>query len=97
MTTTTIPGGATALPGPLRLTWLHLKYQFLETVRVPVAVLGNLLFPALAMFFFVVPQKEVAQNPVAATTESTSATSASPRSARRRCTAIEPSAARSMR
>jgi ABC-2 type transport system permease protein len=51
-----------------RLTWLHLKYQFLETVRVPIAVLGNLLFPALAMFFFVVPQEEVAGNPVFATT-----------------------------
>src|SRR5690606_14722295 len=68
MTTTTIPARGTALPGPLRLAWLHLKYQFLETVRVPVAVLGNLLSPALAMFFFVVPQKAVAQDPVAATT-----------------------------
>src|SRR5690606_76805 len=67
MTTTTPRAPAAALPGPLRMTWLHLKYQFLETVRVPVAVLGNLLFPALAMFFFVVPQKEVAQNPLAAT------------------------------
>jgi len=71
MSTTTTRGGVPArtpaAPGPVRLTWLHLKYQFLETVRVPIAVLGNLLFPALAMFFFVVPQKEVAENPVAAT------------------------------
>ncbi|WP_069385917.1 ABC transporter permease [Cellulosimicrobium cellulans] len=66
--TTTVPATGTGGPGAVRLTWLHLKYQFLETVRVPIAVLGNLLFPALAMFFFVVPQPAVAQDPVAATT-----------------------------
>jgi ABC-2 type transport system permease protein len=49
------------------LSWLHLKYQFLETVRVPIAVLGNVLFPSLAMFFFVVPQESVAGNPMYAT------------------------------
>ncbi len=58
----------TATVSPLRLTWLHLRFQFLETVRVPIAVLGNLLFPALAMFFFVVPQEAVAGDPVTATT-----------------------------
>lgn len=69
-----VPGGGPARrrpaapPGTLRLTWLHLRYQFLETVRVPIAVLGNLLFPALAMFFAVVPQEAVAGDPVAATT-----------------------------
>ncbi|MFE6967767.1 ABC transporter permease [Isoptericola sp. NPDC057653] len=63
-TTTTTPGRAPGAPGPLRLTWLHLRYQFLETVRVPIAVLGNMLFPALAMFFFVVPQREVANDPL---------------------------------
>jgi ABC-2 type transport system permease protein len=77
MSTTTHAAAATgapagrrlvAGPGALRLTWLHLRYQFLETVRVPIAVLGNLLFPALAMFFFVVPQSSVAGDPVAATT-----------------------------
>ncbi|WP_265522705.1 ABC transporter permease [Oerskovia flava] len=67
MTTTTAPSVHLRTPGPVALTWLHLKYQFLETVRVPIAVLGNLLFPALAMFFFVVPQEEVGGNPVAAT------------------------------
>jgi ABC-2 type transport system permease protein len=72
MSTTTLAASTrrdadVALPGPLRLTWLHLKFQFLETVRIPVAVLGNLLFPALAMFFFVVPQKEVAGNRLYAT------------------------------
>lgn len=49
------------------LSWLHLKYQFLETVRIPIAVLGNMLFPALAMAFFVVPQEAVAGNPQWAT------------------------------
>jgi ABC-2 type transport system permease protein len=51
----------------LALSWLHLKYQFLENVRVPVAVLGNMLFPSLSMFFFVVPQTGVAENPLFAT------------------------------
>ncbi|MDR7383106.1 ABC transporter permease [Promicromonospora iranensis] len=52
----------------LALSWLHLKYQFLETVRIPIAVLGNMLFPSLTMFFFVVPQTGVANNPLFATT-----------------------------
>ncbi len=52
---------------PLRLAALHARYQVLETIRVPIAVIGNMLFPALAMFFFVVPQESVAGNPVAAT------------------------------
>ena len=52
----------------LTLSWLHLKYQFLETVRIPIAVLGNMLFPSLSMFFFVVPQTAVAGDPVFATT-----------------------------
>lgn len=51
----------------LQLAALHTKYQVLETLRVPVAVIGNLMFPALAMFFFVVPQQSVAGDPVAAT------------------------------
>lgn len=68
MTTTTTGPATTTSPRPfLTLTWLHLKYQFLETVRVPIAVLGNMLFPALAMAFFVVPQEQVAGNPQWAT------------------------------
>jgi len=54
-------------PGMWRLASLHTRYQFLETIRVPVAVIGNMLFPALAMFFFVVPQAAVADDPLAAT------------------------------
>jgi ABC-2 type transport system permease protein len=49
-----------------RLALVHWRYGFLESVRVPIAVLGNLLFPALALLFFVVPQRVVADDPVAA-------------------------------
>lgn len=49
------------------LTWLHTKFGFLETIRVPIAVIGNLLFPGLALLFFVVPNTQVAGNPVYAT------------------------------
>lgn len=65
MTTTSSPGRRR--PPALRLAALHARYQFTETVRVPIAVIGNMLFPALAMFFFVVPQRAVAEDPVAAT------------------------------
>lgn len=53
-------------PTPVRLAGLHARYQFLETVRVPVAVVGTVLFPALSLLFFVVPQP-FAQEPQAAT------------------------------
>ncbi|SFJ60483.1 ABC transporter permease [Cellulomonas sp. KH9] len=61
-----------AVPAPpLRpwasLAWLHTRYQFLETVRVPIAVIGNLLFPALALLFFVVPQDAITSDPLAST------------------------------
>lgn len=62
MTATTL-----APRSPLRLTLLHARFQFLETIRVPIAVIGNLLFPSLAMFFFVVPQRTVAEDPGIAT------------------------------
>jgi len=73
MTTATAPGvGGRPAPRPdLRpwgsLTWLHTRYQFLETVRVPIAVIGNLLFPGLALLFFVVPQGAITSNPIAST------------------------------
>jgi ABC-2 type transport system permease protein len=53
--------------GTLQLAVLHTRYQLLETVRIPIAVIGNMLFPALAMFFFVVPQPSVARDPLIAT------------------------------
>lgn len=51
----------------VRMTVLHTRYQFLETVRVPIAVVGTVVFPVLAFGFFVVPQSEVANDPIAAT------------------------------
>jgi ABC-2 type transport system permease protein len=39
----------------MNLALVHTKYQFLQTVRVPVAVIGAAFFPAAAMIFFVVP------------------------------------------
>lgn len=66
MTTTTTGAAnrrADQRPAFLRLALLHTRFQVLETVRVPIAVIGNLVFPTLAMFFFVVPQTAVAQDP----------------------------------
>ena len=37
------------------LTLVHARYQLLETIRVPIAVVGSAFFPAAAMLFFVVP------------------------------------------
>ena len=54
-------------PSVLQLTLLHAKYGLIETLRVPIAVIGTLVFPALALLFFVVPQRAVADNPEYAT------------------------------
>ncbi|WP_167138647.1 ABC transporter permease [Diaminobutyricimonas sp. TR449] len=51
----------------LRLATVRARYSLLETVRVPIAVIGALVFPALALLFFVVPQQVVAANPLFAT------------------------------
>ena len=40
-------------PSALRLSALHARYQFLETIRVPIAVVGTTVFPALSFLFFV--------------------------------------------
>jgi ABC-2 type transport system permease protein len=53
-------------PTNARLTGLHTRYQFTETIRVPIAVISTTLFPALSLLFFVVPQP-FAQDPQAAT------------------------------
>lgn len=37
------------------LTVLHTRYQVLQTLRIPIAVIGTLVFPALSFLFFVVP------------------------------------------
>ena len=54
-------------PTIVRLTGLHARYQFTETIRIPIAVIGTTLFPSLSLLFFVVPQP-FAQDPGAATT-----------------------------
>jgi ABC-2 type transport system permease protein len=51
----------------LSLAAVHAKYNLLETLRVPIAVIGGLVFPALSLLFFVVPQREVAENELYAT------------------------------
>jgi ABC-2 type transport system permease protein len=51
----------------LSLTLVHAKYSLIETARIPIAVIGTLVFPALALLFFVVPQQAVAGDPVYAT------------------------------
>ncbi|MEZ0163392.1 ABC transporter permease [Kineococcus sp. LSe6-4] len=58
--------GVTGVAGPLRLTWLHTRYQVLETLRVPVVVVSTAVFPALVFAVFVVPQAG-GMSPVAAT------------------------------
>lgn len=39
----------------MSLTLTHTRYQFLETIRIPMAALGNLVLPTLILLFFVVP------------------------------------------
>ncbi|MDW4571308.1 ABC transporter permease [Microbacterium sp. M3] len=58
---------AASVPSLRQLTLLHARYQLIETLRVPIAVIGSLVFPALALLFFVVPQRAVAEDPVIAT------------------------------
>lgn len=50
-----------------RLTFVHAKYNLIETARVPIAIIGGLVFPALSLLFFVVPQEAVAGDPLFAT------------------------------
>lgn len=54
-------------PGVARLSLVHAKYTLIETFRIPVAVIGTLVFPALALLFFVVPNRAVADDPASAT------------------------------
>jgi len=50
-----------------RLTAVHAKYSIIETLRIPIALIGTVVFPTLALLFFVVPQQAVAGNPEFAT------------------------------
>lgn len=51
----------------LSLAVVHAKYNLVETARIPIALIGSLVFPALALLFFVVPQRTVAADPEFAT------------------------------
>jgi len=46
---------------------LHTRYQLLEQVRIPMAMVGNIAFPALSFLFFIVPQSALRDEPAAAT------------------------------
>jgi ABC-2 type transport system permease protein len=39
----------------MSLTLTHARFQLLETVRVPISLVGSAFFPAASMLFFVVP------------------------------------------
>ncbi|WP_433497713.1 ABC transporter permease [Sphaerimonospora sp. CA-214678] len=49
----------------MQLSLVHAKYQFIETIRVPIAVISAVFFPTAAMIFFVVPF--AGHDPVAST------------------------------
>jgi len=51
----------------LTLAAVHTKYNLLETMRVPIAIIGSLVFPTLAFCLFVLPQSTVTQTPEYAT------------------------------
>ncbi|SDP16386.1 ABC-2 type transport system permease protein [Actinopolyspora xinjiangensis] len=46
---------------------LYTRYQFRETIRIPMAALGTLAFPTLFMLLFVVSNRSVSGNTAAAT------------------------------
>ncbi|MDG4824230.1 ABC transporter permease [Asanoa sp. WMMD1127] len=39
----------------MTLALVHARYQLLETIRIPIALIGSAFFPAASMLFFVVP------------------------------------------
>lgn len=51
----------------LPLYVMHVRMLVTETLRVPIAVIGTMAFPALSLLFFVVPNRAVADDPVFAT------------------------------
>lgn len=51
-----------------RVTWAHTRLTVLEAVREPIVIVSTIAFPALVLLCFVVPQRAVAGDPLAATT-----------------------------
>ncbi len=70
-TTNAAPTASASAPSPvaslLRLGLLHTRYNLLETVRVPMAVIGPIVFPALSFAFFILPQRGLVADPTGAT------------------------------
>ncbi|MBM9465264.1 ABC transporter permease [Aeromicrobium sp. YIM 150415] len=54
-------------PSSLSITRAHAKLNLLEVLREPIAIIGTTVFPSLALLFFVVPQREIADERIAAT------------------------------
>ncbi|WP_062077372.1 ABC transporter permease [Demequina globuliformis] len=50
-----------------QLALTHARYNLIETARVPIAVIGSMVFPTLAFCLFVLPQSYVTQDPAMAT------------------------------
>ncbi|MFV0634585.1 ABC transporter permease [Demequina sp.] len=50
-----------------QLMFVHTRYNLVETARVPIAVIGSLVFPTLAFCLFVLPQSYVTEDPQMAT------------------------------
>ncbi len=51
----------------ITVTLAHARAGLIETARVPIAIIGTIVFPALSLLFFVVPNRAVADNPEFAT------------------------------
>lgn len=51
----------------MSLVALHTRYVALETLRVPIAIIGTVMFPVLSFLFFVVPFSDISGDPVSAT------------------------------
>lgn len=51
----------------LALAAVHTKYNLIETMRIPIAIIGSIVFPTLAFCMFVLPQRYVADDPMMAT------------------------------
>lgn len=56
---------STAAPSQFSLIRTYTKAQLLEQFRIPVAVISSVVFPALVLLFFVVPQSSVTDSPQA--------------------------------
>ncbi len=54
------------VPSTRRLLLLHTRFQLIEQFRIPMAVVGNVAFPAISFLFFVVPQAALREDPVIA-------------------------------